>query len=350
MSTPPGGVDVLALSARRGRLHALAAAGVLAPEELERGLGFAGRRPTVASWSAYLYWHALIIGVVLLVAGVIFFVAANWSALDGFVRMGLVGGLMVLATLVGGFLGETLAGRAMSLLGGLLFGPLLALYGQIYQTGADAWELFALWTLVLVAYGALVRFAGTWVVALLGLHIACFAWINQELGSDFYDDSGAWIVTALALVDAGVVALGERFTSGRERDVITGTAAYFGLAILLPFSILLIFDEGSTAALPGLVLTILALAAIWLVYRWRRPDLAMLAAFATMITIIVTAACGRLLLDKLDAELWGVTMLGVIVCAQVWAFTRWLLAWRREHPQRHHADAGAEAGGEEVAS
>jgi uncharacterized membrane protein len=323
---------LLELPAKRGRLHALAASGVLDEAELERSLELAGYRPTTASWSAYLYWHALIIGVVLLAAGAVFFVAANWSALPGFVRMGIVGAAMVIATLIGGYLGDTLAGRATTLLGGLLFGPLLAVYGQVYQTGADAWQLFAMWTIVLIAYGVLVRFEGTWVLALLGLHVATFTWIDQELGTDFYAGTGAFVIAGLALVDGTLVALADRLTHGREREVIAHTAAFFGLAIALPFGVLaLVEDDLSFTMVPGLAVLAAGLLGIWLVYRWRRPDLGMLAAFAAVITILTATLCGRILLDVLEAELFGVAALGVIVCAQVWGFTRWLLRWRREH-------------------
>jgi uncharacterized membrane protein len=323
---------LLDLPANRSRLHALAADGVLDRAELDESLLALGYRPTSASWSAYLYWNALIIGVVLLAAGVVFFVAANWSVLPGLVRMGIVGAAMVIATLIGGYLGDTLAGRATTLLGGLLFGPLLAVYGQVYQTGADAWQLFAMWTLVLVAYGALVRFEGTWALALLGLHVSTFTWIDQELGTNFYTDTGAFVIAGLALVDGVVVAIADRFTHGREREIIAHTAAFFGLAITLPFGMLAMLEEQlSFTAVPGVAVLVAALLVIWLVYRWRRPDLGMLAAFAAVITTLITTFFGRILLDELDAELFGVAALGLLVCAQVWAFTRWLLAWRREH-------------------
>jgi uncharacterized membrane protein len=322
---------LLDLPAKRGRLHALAAAGILDPAELERGLIAIGHRPTTKSWSAYLYWQALIVGVVLLVAGTIFFVAANWSALPGFTRMAIVGGAMVVATLVGGYLGDTLAGRAVTLLGGLLFGPLLAVYGQIYQTGADAWELFAPWTLVLIAYGALSRFVGTFVLALICLHITCFTWIDQALGADIYEGAGAQAIAGLALIDAVIVALSEHFTTGRDREVIARAAAFAGLALLVPFGVLTVFDELPEGGLPGLVLLVAGLVAIWAIYRARRPDIGMLAAFASVITLLTSTLVARVLFDGLDAELFGVTMLGVVVCAQVWGFTRWLLSWRREH-------------------
>jgi uncharacterized membrane-anchored protein len=327
--------DLLGLSAKRGRVHALAAARVLDAAELDRALIELELRPTGPSWSKYLYWHALIIGVVLLVAGTIFFVAANWSALPGIARMGIVGGAMVTATLVGGYLGDTLTGRAASLLGGLLFGPLLAVHGQVYQTGADAWQLFAWWAVVLLAYAVLVRFVGTWVLALIAIHIAWFTWVDQELGGSAYEGGNAWIIAALAFVDAAVVALAERWLDGREREVLVHTAAIFGLAVVLPFGIVTLVDEPPDGGWLGLLLLIAGLASIWLIYRWRRPRLGMLVAFAAVSTILITAFVGRIVFEILDAELFGVAMLGAVVCGLVWGFTRWLLSWRREHPVAH---------------
>ncbi|KIG15596.1 putative membrane protein [Enhygromyxa salina] len=334
---------LLDLPAKRGRLHALAAAGILGPAELERALTATGHRPTAKSWSAYLYWQALIIGVVLLVAGTIFFVAANWSALPGHTRMAIVGGAMLLATLGGGYLGDTLAGRAVTLLGGLLFGPLLAVYGQVYQTGADAWELFAAWTVMLIAYGALSRFVGTWVLALVCLHVAAFGWIHQELGANIYEGTGALPAAALALLDAVIVALAERFTSGRDREVIARAAAFAGLALLVPFGVVTIFERLPEGGAPGLVLLLAGLAAIWAIYRARIPDIGMLAAFASVVTLLVSTGFARVLFKDVGAELFGVTTLGVIICAQVWGFTRWLLNWRREHGPTHHPASPAPA-------
>jgi len=321
---------LLDLPATRGRLHALAAAGVLDRAELELGLRELGLRPTAKSWATYLARHALLIGVVLLVVGTIFFVAANWSALPGLVRIGLIGGAMISATLVGGYLGETLTGRALGLLGGLLFGPLLAVYGQIYQTGADPWELFAWWTAVLIAYAALVRFVGIWVLALVCLHVAWFTWINQALGGPYYSGAGALAVAGLAALDGLLVALAERVVpAGRERRAITHVAAIFGLAVALPFGIFAIFGEAPRESLPGLIVLGSGLAAIFAIYRARRPEVGMLAMFAGVVTILISSFVGWQLME-MDTGLFGIAMLGVLVCAQVWGFTRWLASWRRD--------------------
>jgi uncharacterized membrane-anchored protein/uncharacterized membrane protein len=324
--------DLLELPATRGRLHALTAAGVLDASQLAGALERLGARPSRSSWARYGYWHSLLIGVVLVVVGTLFFVAANWSALSGLQRMGLVGAAMVGATLVGGQLGETLAGRAVSLLGGLLFGPLLVVYSQVYQTGADAWQLFATWSGVLLAYAVLVRFVGTWLVVLVCVHTAWFAWMGQELGSMIFEGPHAWLVALLAVVDAGVVGLAERLLDGREREAVVHTAGVAGLAMVLPFGVASAIDHVPDGGWPGLVVLAAGLFGIWQVYRWRRPRLGMLVAFAVVVTILLGSALGRVVFEMMDLELFGVALLGVMVCGLVWVLTRWLLHWRHEHP------------------
>jgi FtsH-binding integral membrane protein len=128
-----------------------------------------------------------------------------------------------------------------------------------------------------------------------------------------------------------IVAISERFTKGREREVIARAAGFAGLALLVPFGVITVFDGIPEGALPGLVLLFGALVAIWVIYRARRPDIGMLAAFASVVTLLISSVFARVLFEDLDAMLFGVTALGVVVCFLVWGFTRWLLAWRREH-------------------
>jgi len=88
---------------------------------------------------ALAYTAALLGGL-----GLIFFIAANWHSLGRAGQFGLLQGFTALTCA-----GAALLARArapLSLLGLLSIGGLFAYFGQTYQTGADAWQLFALWT------------------------------------------------------------------------------------------------------------------------------------------------------------------------------------------------------------
>ena len=104
--------------------------------------------PTMLSPEPAALAHWLPRGVAVLAAalgglGLVMWIAANWETLGRFGRFGLLQAL-VLATGVGAAL-RPQARAPLGLLALLGMGALFAYFGQTYQTGADAWQLFALW-------------------------------------------------------------------------------------------------------------------------------------------------------------------------------------------------------------
>lgn len=93
-----------------------------------------------------------IIGTVLLISGVVYFVAANWKGLHKFVKIALI--LLCMCLFYGGgfvyrkVLGKTdLLYRVFFFAGTLFFGVGVALLGQIYNSNANSYVLFLIWLL-----------------------------------------------------------------------------------------------------------------------------------------------------------------------------------------------------------
>lgn len=134
--------------------------------------------PDRMDWRRWLDRALLILGTALLCAGVIVFFAFNWAALHKFTKFGLLAALL---TLLAGFASlrptDDMAGRAA--LGGaqIMSGVLMAVIGQTYQTGADAWQLFALWTLLALPWALAARAAPHWwIVLVVGKRGAAAIW------------------------------------------------------------------------------------------------------------------------------------------------------------------------------
>ena len=106
-------------------------------------------RPTSRATRQFFSHMLLIGGLLSLAAAIVFFVAANWSAIAVFGRFALLElvfvGCIVLAVMRPPPAG---AGRAALFLAFVICGALLALFGQTYQTGADVYELFLTWALL----------------------------------------------------------------------------------------------------------------------------------------------------------------------------------------------------------
>jgi len=309
------------------RLHALAGAGVLGPAALERALELTRRRPTADSWYRFARFQLIILGTVLAVAGAIFFIAANWDVFTPQARMGLAAAAMAAATLAGGWIGlDKLSGRAAALAGGLLFGPLMALVGQVYQTGADAYELFLAWSLVLAGYALAIRFAGAWITALLLGVVTTYLWIDQALGSNPFETPGLWASLALAAA-LTALALARRVTR-RESDALGAVALVLGWCIA--------FAHGATAivlhgwASGQLIALLLALAQplVMLQLGRRIGDFGLERGAMASLFGLLTVAEGKLVFDVLDLEVGGLLVMGLLLSVQGYVGGEWFRASR----------------------
>ena len=64
---------------------------------------------------------------------------------------------------------------------GFLVGVLLAVYGQVYQTGADPYGLFVTWGLLIVGWALIGRQAGLWMLALVLVNLSIIFYWTQVL-------------------------------------------------------------------------------------------------------------------------------------------------------------------------
>jgi uncharacterized membrane protein len=85
-------------------------------------------------------------GALLSALGTIFLIAANWNGLSRATHFSLLEGMFAVACISAAFFPR--ARLELGLFAFYMVGAVLAFFGMTYQTGADPWELFALWTLL----------------------------------------------------------------------------------------------------------------------------------------------------------------------------------------------------------
>jgi uncharacterized membrane protein len=102
----------------------------------------------VASWRSFLRFLFLALGVGFTTAGIIFFFAYNWADLHKFAKIGIMEGLVIITTLIVVLTGWKPIVKNVILTGTtFLVGGMIAVFGQIYQTGANAYDFFLGWTI-----------------------------------------------------------------------------------------------------------------------------------------------------------------------------------------------------------
>ncbi len=301
--------------------------GAIAPGNIRSALTISKVLPDGRRWLAFIDTLLLVLGVISLVCAVIFFIAYNWDALGRFTQFALVQLLMVGAILTYWRLGtEQLTAKIALLAAGLLLGALLAFYGQTYQTGADTWQLFATWSVLMLPWVFISRFPPLWLLLIALLNLTLILYFQNfrgllRLAFGSRDEltwwllalnSVAWVTWELAA--RNWVWLAQRW-SVRLIAVVVGTA-------ITMLALRGIFDPSSTVALSFLVY-IAWLVLLYHVYRRKLPDLFMLAGGCLSLIICLTAALTQVMLKGND---WAGSLLflAVLVVAQAAAAAIWL--------------------------
>lgn len=133
-----------------------------------------------SSWLAFLRILFLGIGASFTVAGIIFFFAYNWADLNKFVKLGLLEGLVLLVSLgVLFFKTNPLVKKVLLAATAILVGASLAVFGQVYQTGANAYDFFLAWVLFISLWVIISRFAALWVIYIALINTTIFLYADQ---------------------------------------------------------------------------------------------------------------------------------------------------------------------------
>ena len=228
------------------------------PDEIEDALQ---RRvhASVTDWHWLLKMLFLALGFGFLASGILFFFAYNWADIPKMGKIGIAA-LGVTAPVSLSLLPKLseLLRKSLLATGAFLVGPLFGVLGQIYQTGANAYDLFFAWTLFIIVWALVVDFAPLWLlfVGLLNISIGFYA--EQVAGNwDFsftymllFAANGvavaltylvpywklrppypSWLTKAFALAAAGCATVA-CFTAIMDEDgAITGLYVFITLAV-----------------------------------------------------------------------------------------------------------------------
>lgn len=133
-----------------------------------------------ASWHKFLSRFLISLGIGFTTAGIIFFFAYNWADLHKFFKIGLIEGLIVLTTLLVLFSKLRTDFKNILLTGtSILAGVLFAVFGQIYQTGANAYDFFLGWTIFITLWVVISNFAPLWLIYIALINTTLLLYAEQ---------------------------------------------------------------------------------------------------------------------------------------------------------------------------
>ena len=295
-----------------------------------------------AFWGRWARNAVLAVAVGQLLAGIAFFFAFNWAELPPFAKLGLIQGGIVLCA-AGAWIGRRhqIAWEALLTAAAALVGVLLAVFGQIYQTGADAYTLFVGWGLLILPWVVLARALPLWVLWLTVAGVGGFTYAVQvAIPLDRIDAETTMVLLAafyaVALLARELGArFGARFGFAWLQPLWLRRLLVFvvlGLTFFLAAPVVLDFGFGVEDGRLALVSFLLATIGLGAVYTWQRDLPAVVLAVLAGSLFLCTIGL-RMAVDSDD--LVGGSFLLLVVVAAVFggalALLRRLRTWMLAH-------------------
>ncbi len=131
-------------------------------------------------WRKFGEWLLLGLGASFLVVGIVFFFAYNWADLHKFIKLAIIL-ILITTVVVGAYVtrAHAMVSNTLMTVSVVLVGALFAVFGQIYQTGANAYDFFLGWFVFVLLWVVSTNFAPMWLVGISLLNVTLAMYFQQ---------------------------------------------------------------------------------------------------------------------------------------------------------------------------
>lgn len=152
-------------------------------------------------WNAELFIkHLQVFGFTLLAVSMLYLVAANWFMLPQTIQLGIPQVLLLLSAICSLLVVKhDFLVQCLHTICGLMIGLSLAVIGQIYQTGADSYLLFLIWSILLLPW-LYRQNIGVFLLLCIVSQIALFLFFKQTFWGDQYPELFLVCIHLFALI------------------------------------------------------------------------------------------------------------------------------------------------------
>ncbi|WP_028451841.1 DUF2157 domain-containing protein [Chitinilyticum aquatile] len=298
-----------------------------------------GALPDAQRWQAWLWQLPALAGLLCVLSGIIMVFAANWWTWPALLRVGVAEALWLLAVAGWWCWREKAAGVWLAFAIVVLTGAWLAVIGQTYQTGADEWELFAIWALLALPWALWARHEPVWGLWLLIASVAVVLFNNTTGGwRGRWPEYGLWPLHLIWLATCAWVM----FRSVRRGVFAHGVVLIASFVVAIPAWLAVLdlrLDPDFMAAsqqllvihpwLAALIWLLLNLAGAW--HFRRQGPLLWLACPVYSLWVGFLIAFGRMLGDFSGLGMLLLALIAVGSFAAVGIWLRKAAAERREY-------------------
>lgn len=261
--------------------------------------------------------------------GIILWVAAHWDEIGRFARFAIVGGALAAAVLLSLVNAARTPGLILSFLAA---GGLFALIGQTYQTGADPWQLFAIWAAIGVPWALAARSDALWLVWAVVAMVAITLWLATYLGFGNWPEQRGAVLAAwlMALAIATLLSPFAQLTRwlGETRWSFRLTAL-LAIALITQSGVADLFTSREIPLLYWLALAILGGAAAALISS-ATLDIALVSVLGLSLDTLLITGFGRLVMQAGAVDFASFLLIGFAGAALVAGTGAFILKLMRE--------------------
>ncbi|OAV45650.1 DUF2157 domain-containing protein [Lewinella sp. 4G2] len=249
--------------------------------------------PNARAWQRFTATGLLAFGLGLLACGLIFLLAFNWDALSKWQKLTIAALGVATPTLLA-LTNLFSAGNRKILMtvAAFMVGGLFAVYGQIYQTGADAFEYFLAWTWFITIWAIVVDFPALWLIWLAAFNFTLYFYGEQMLnGWRTYEMLSIQFVLS-ALILLGLATWSRKRSKPYPRwflNVIALAVATLGCVAIM-FSTWHDDENGRYVIIRFAILIVIVLAlVVGKAYRWLGLMASMALSLIVSIAVLIVS-------------------------------------------------------------
>ncbi|ANH70767.1 DUF2157 domain-containing protein [Mitsuaria sp. 7] len=240
--------------------------------------------------------------------GLILWVAANWDDFGRVMRFGLLQAVLAVNLIAAAVLRPWRA--PLALVAFLTLGGLLAFFGQTYQTGADPWQLFALWAALGLPIAWASRSDLAWTPWALVVATGIGLWMETFGGHSWRFDASTVPVHAIGFVAYGVLCVGLAMRPDAATQPWAWRVAVLASVIAISGTALGGLFTKDVAPQYSLGLGVMG---VGLVLAWRRGEVYAMSALALAVDTLLVVGLARVVIDA-KGDIGGVFLIGLVAC------------------------------------
>lgn len=277
-------------------------------------------------WTARLL---TILGCIFVLSGMVYYFAFNWESMsDSYKLITIQTGIFCAIAGAWAYSLDRLPGQLFLTSACLLVGIFMAVFGQIYQTGADAYELFCAWSILILPWVLISRFAPLWFMWIVIVNTAIQLFWTQAISPGPAHEY--FILFILIVLNVCFLALREHFSNENVpwiQDRWHRILLALGILLLAmaPIEILILNSQWNNVSLTlSAILGAFVIIMFLIYYRLKKMDMWVYALTVMSICIILCTA-GFELIDKanLNGELEWLLM--SVVTLVIFTFGAYIL-------------------------